>query len=108
MFAVMACVWIYKEVTSVSATTALRLLRTRRCAWVRRRTLVSGGDVELRLQKRLQFGHSPQVTTKSLSETVLQKMSSVKLFMVLFNVKFASRTHHNMFFGSVFTAFFPR
>ena len=73
MFAVMAYVWIYKEVTSASATMALRLLRTRRCAWVRRKTLFPGGVMELRLQKRLPFGHPPQVTTLSLSGTVLTK-----------------------------------
>ncbi|KAB0392530.1 hypothetical protein E2I00_001724, partial [Balaenoptera physalus] len=49
MFAVMACVWIYKEVTSVSATTALRLLRTRRCAWMLMN--VSGIPVEMELVK---------------------------------------------------------
>jgi hypothetical protein len=36
MFAVMGCVLICKGVTSVSATMALRLLKTRPCAWVRR------------------------------------------------------------------------
>ena len=73
MCAVMACVWICKEVTSASATMVLRLLRTRRCAWVSRETVFPGRVMELRLQKRLPFGHPPQVTTLSLSETVLTK-----------------------------------
>ena len=73
MCAVMACVWICKEVTSASATMVLRLLRTRRCAWVSRETIFPGRVMELRLQKRLPFGHPPQVTTLSLSETVLTK-----------------------------------
>ena len=108
MFAVMAYVWIYKEVTSASATMALRLLRTRRCAWVRRGTLFPGGVMELRLQKRLPFDHLPQVPTLSLSERVLTKNELCETVMVLVNVKFVSRPHHNMFLGSVVTAFFPR
>ena len=73
MFAVTASVLIYKEVTSASATMALRLLRTKQCAWVRRRTLVPGGDMELSVQGRLQFSHLPQLITRSFSEAVLPK-----------------------------------
>lgn len=49
MFAVTASVLIYKEVTSASATMALRLLRTKQCAWML--MSVSGIHVEMGLVK---------------------------------------------------------
>ena len=48
------------------------------------------------------------LTKKKKEKKRKEKKSYMKLFMVSFNVKFASGTYHNMFLGSVFTAFFPR
>lgn len=88
MFAVTACVLICKEVTSASATTASRRLRTRPCAWVRGALAPEGGGSGT---SRRDYSLVTCQINMPLSETILQKVNYVELFIVSFSIKSGSK-----------------
>lgn len=92
MFAVMACVLICKEVTSASATMALRLPRTRLCAWVRGRTLVPG--VQGTETPRELMGRPLAVTNYHVS---CQKQSRKKLAHAFIQCKICEQGHTTVY-----------